>query len=105
MKQGILDGDIPDVTNLLRPWVLGFNPTWDLDGIKTSFTRFKIRHDKDLNKILEDPKIQEQLDTNENWLAKDEIQLPDRECIGFLLGPLAKCHTLSTVHIILKIKE
>ena len=101
-KQGMLEGDIPEESNLLRPWVLGFSPTWDPDGKKMSFTRFKLGHHKSIDEILRNPKLVDHLEKSFNNLEKDEIQLSEREFIGFLLGPVSNCHTLDSVHNILK---
>ena len=67
--------------------------------------RFKLGHDKNIEEILKEPRLIEHLDKTLNTLEKDGIQLPERECMGFLLGLVAEHHTLDSVYNILKNKK
>ena len=65
---------------------------------------FKLGHQKPIQDILQEPDIVEYLDKSGTNLEVDEIQLPKRTCIGFLLSPVPDRITLDQGHSSLSLK-
>ena len=99
-----LEDNIPKDSAALLPWISAFDLTYDRNHKSYSYLRFRLGHDKDISEVFSEPTIIEFLNRTFTTLEIDEIQLPEREMIGFLLGPVPDRATLDQIHGPLKNK-